>query len=366
MTEDHNINNETLLNNKTLLILSPAFPPDESAEQSPWLPAQQSLVRSLNRNFPLLEIIILAFQFPVSKTEYRWQGNRVIPFGGVNKRRGRNLLLWCKVFRVLRTLKKNKNILGIISFWCSECCLTGSYFGRIYGIRHLCWISGQDAKKGNKFVMRIHPKASELVAMSDFLTEEFHKNYQIRPQFLIPDAIDPSLFPETQAERTIDILGVGNLIPLKQYDIFIKVIASITDKNGPLKVMLCGSGPEEAKLKNLIKQAGLENTVCLTGLRPHKEILELMKRTRVFLHTSQYEGFGNVCIEALYAGAHVISFTRPMRQSIPHWHIVSTKEDMISQTSEILQNRQTEYTSVFPFDMNDSAKKFISVFTDPQ
>ena len=71
-----------------------------------------------------------------------------------------------------------------------------------------------------------------------------------------------------------------------------------------------------------------------------------------------------MCIEALYAGAHVISFTRAMNQNIPHWHIVSTKEEMINKAIELLQNKETEYTPVFPFDMNDSARKFIQLLTD--
>jgi glycosyltransferase involved in cell wall biosynthesis len=349
------------LNGKTLIILSPAFPPDESEEQSPWLPAKQALIRSLNRSFPGLGIIIITFQYPINKGEYYWHGNPVIPFGGANKRRGHNLLLWYKVFRLLLRLKKSNSIVGIISFWCAECCLVGSYFGRLYGIKHLCWLSGQDARKDNKFVKRIRPKPNELVAMSDFLMDEFDNNHAIRPKHLIPDAIDTTLFPIEQPQRTIDILGVGNLIPLKQYDVFVDAVAAITANLPNLNVILCGSGEEEDNLKAQIADLKLEGTVNLPGLIPHKQILGLMKQTRVLLHTSSFEGFGNVCIEALYAGAHVISFTRPMKAPIAHWHIVHTIEEMIAKALSILQDGKTQYTPVLPFNMDDSAKKFIEI-----
>lgn len=354
---------EISLNDKTLIILSPAFPGDESDEQSPWVPAKQALIRALNRSFPELEIIVLVFQFPLSTNEYYWHGNRIIPFGGANKRRGHNLLLWLKVFRKLWGLKKQKRIIGIISFWCAECCLVGSYFSRVYGLKHLCWISGLDAAKQNKFVRRIRPKATELAAMSDFLTEEFYKNHTIRPQYLIPDGVDTSLFSDKPIERTIDILGAGNLVPLKQYDIFIQVVDAIAAKIDNTNAVLCGNGTEEKNIKHQINQRGLDKQVTLTGLIPQKEVLELMNATKIFLHTSNYEGFGNVCIEALYAGAHVISFTRPMKEAIDHWHIVTTKEEMISKALEILQNKQTDYTPVLPFNMDDSAKKFIAILT---
>jgi glycosyltransferase involved in cell wall biosynthesis len=349
------------LNGKTLIILSPAFPGNESDEQSPWIPAKQSLIRALNRNFPELEIIILVFQFPLNKTEYFWHGNRVIPFGGANVRRGHNLKLWYRVFRKLMALRKSKELFGIISFWCAECCLVGSYFSRFYGTRHLCWISGLDAKKENKFVKRIRPKANELATMSDFLMDEFDKNHGIRPRFLIPDGIDVSLFSDEKPERTIDIMGAGNLVLLKRYDIFVDAVAAIKEQHSPLNAFLCGGGSEEENIKEQIKHLGLTDNATLTGLLPQKEVLELMKKTKIFLHTSVYEGFGNVCIEALYSGAHVISFTQPMQQAIPHWHIVTTKEEMIEKALALLQDEHTEYTSVLPFDMNDSSKLFIDI-----
>ena len=351
------------LNGKTLIVLSPAFPGNATDEQSPWVPAKQSLIRSLNRNFPELEIIVLVFQFPINQTEYTWNGNRIIPFGGANKIRSRNVVLWFKVFKTLMRLRKQKQILGIISFWCAECCLVGSYFSRLYNVKHLCWISGLDATKENKFVKRIRPKATELVAMSDFLTEEFYKNHGIRPEFLIPDAIDTTLFTNEISERTIDILGAGNLVTIKRYDLFIEVVRAITDKHTGTRSVLCGCGTEEEKLREQISRDNLNDVISLTGLIPQKEVLKLMQKTKIFLHTSIFEGFGNVCIESLYAGAHVISFTRPMKADIPHWHIVTTKEEMIAKALELLQDDKTQYTSVLPFDMIDAAKKFIELLT---
>lgn len=356
----------TSLRGKTLIILSPAFPANESGEQSPWIPAKQSLIRALNRNFPELEIIVLVFQFPVSKEEYFWHGNRIIPFGGANVRRGHNLKLWYKVFRGLMGLNRRKDVLGIISFWCAECCLVGSYFSRLYGTRHLCWISGLDAKKENKFVNRIRPKAGELAAMSDFLADEFYRSHGISPAHLIPDGIDISLFSSAQPERTIDIMGAGNLVTLKRYEIYVQVVSAINDRYRPVNAVLCGSGSEEENLKAQISLLWLKESIKLTGLLPQKEVLELMKKTKIFLHTSVYEGFGNVCIEALYAGAHVISFTRPMNEAVPNWHIVTTKEEMIEKALSLLQDENTVYTPVLPFDMNDSAKKFIEILAAPE
>ncbi|GAA3932157.1 glycosyltransferase [Chitinophaga oryziterrae] len=352
------------MNRKTLIILTPAFPANESEEESIWLPAKQSLIRALNRNFPELEIVILTFQFPVSRNRYTWNGNLVIPFSGENKGGIRNWLVWLNVVKTLFRLKREKHIIGILSFWCAECSFVAHYFSKLYRLKHYCWICGQDARPWNKFVKRIRPQPSELVAMSDFLLNEFHKNHGIRPAYLIPDAIDTLLFDKDNEERTIDILGAGSLSPLKQYDVFVEVVAAIKEQLQPVQAILCGDGSERGKIESRMEALGLEDHLRLTGPLPQKEVLRLMKRTKVFLHTSNYEGFGNVCIESLYAGAHVISFTKPMDQKIPHWHIVSTKEEMITRALELLRDPHTVYSSVLPFDMDDSAKQFMKLFQD--
>jgi glycosyltransferase involved in cell wall biosynthesis len=63
-----------------------------------------------------------------------------------------------------------------------------------------------------------------------------------------------------------------------------------------------------------------------------------MQRSKVFLHTSYYEGFSTVCLEALYAGAQVVSFVEAMERKIPHWHIVKSSREMIREILEILQS----------------------------
>ena len=350
------------MNKQTLIILTPAFPANESEEETVWLPAKQSLISALNRTFPELEIIILSFQFPASRKPYTWHGNKVIPFSGENKVKGHNWMVWMRVFNTLRQLKKEKNIVGLLSCWCAECAFVAHYFAKLYGVKHLCWICGQDARAGNKFVKRIRPDALELVAMSDFLVAEFQRNHGIRPAHLVPDAIDTYLFDRVEKERNIDLLGAGGLHPLKQYDVFVSVVAAVRADLGNVNAYLCGDGTERPRIENEIKKADLEKELQLTGYLPQKQVLRLMQRTKVFLHTSNYEGFGNVCIEALYAGAHVISFTKPMNQDIPHWHIVTTKEEMIAKALDLLQDDTTDYTPVLPFDMEDSAKQFMQLF----
>jgi glycosyltransferase involved in cell wall biosynthesis len=345
---------------RILIILSPGFPGDEN--ETSCLPTQQLLIRALNRNFPELNIIILAFQYPFKNSNYQWYGNRVISFNGQSRPKLHRLLLWLKTWRKLQQLKKEHDLIGIFSFWHTECALMGKYFGKLYNLRHFNWILGQDVKKENRYVGLIRPERDSLVALSDFIVREFHKNHGLKPKHLIPAAVEPLLFDSSPMERDIDILASGSLIPLKQYDIFIEVVAGLSRQMPFLKAIHCGTGPEAEKLKQRARELHLEKTLSFLGERPHPEVLKLMQSSKVFLHTSSYEGFGAVCLEALYAGAHVISFCQPMDKEIKNWHIVSTKEEMIRKALEILTDADTKYESVCFNTFDESAKAVMQLF----
>lgn len=345
---------------KTIVILTPAFPSDESDTQ--WATFQQLFVKALKKNFPDINIIVLSFLYPYHKSDYSWHGIKVISFGGMRKRKIKKLFLFSDIWRTLKTIRRENNLIGLISCWCGECALIGKWFGKWNRVRHFCWICGQDARETNRLVKFIRPKPDELVAMSPFLVKEFEKNHGIKPKHLIANGIVPELFPSTTKERNIDILGAGSLQPLKQYDLFTEVIRLVQLRIPDIRAFHCGIGLEKEKIESMIKEFRLENNFQLLGGKPHHELLELMQQTKVFLHTSLYEGFGAVCFEALYAGAHVISFNYPLDYPVKNWHVVETKEEMAAKTIDILLNQHTEYNSVLLYSMDDSAKGFMRLF----
>jgi glycosyltransferase involved in cell wall biosynthesis len=179
---------------------------------------------------------------------------------------------------------------------------------------------------------------------------------------MIPPGIDTKRFQPIPAEKDIDILAAGSLISLKQYEIFLQVVAKIKKNIPSLKAVLIGDGRERKKLQDLAALLKLQSTVTLTGELPHPQVLHYMQRAKTFLHTSSYEGFGVVCIEALHAGAQVVSFVKPMHADIQHWQIAGNKEDMIQQTLEILKNPGKKSFPVTPFLIEDSVKKMMQLF----
>lgn len=345
---------------KTLIILSSGFPKDEA--DSTCLPFPQLFVKKLKELNPSLNIIVLAFQYPFTSEEYMWHNVRVVPFNGKEKGKLNRLLVWLKVFRKLTLISKENKITGILNLWMGECALVGKYAAKKFNVKSFTWLMGQDAKKGNRYVTLTRPKPGNLIALSDFLAEEFHRNYRIMPLHIIPPAVDTAAFSATVHERNIDIIGVGSLIPLKQFDIFIRIIAKTVEKFPVVNAVICGEGPEKEKLSALIEKAGMQNNIRLVGEKDHKEILQLMQLSKILLHTSAYEGFATVYSEALYAGAHVVCFCKPMNNVFKHQHVVISEAAMVGEVENILADPVLDNSPVLAFSIEATCKSILSLY----
>lgn len=309
---------------------------------------------------PDLEVTIVALQYPPHENEYHWYDHLVIPFN--SKKFGRLLrpVLWTKVFGRLDRIDRSDGT-GILSFWYSETALIGRWYARRRNLRHLCWILGQDARRKNHYARWFRPRADELVALSDSLADEFYRNHRVRPAHIVPNAVDTLEFGNhSTTERPIDIVGVGSLIPLKQYDQFVEVIASLKKDHPSIRAVLCGKGPEEGGLQDKIHELDLQENLSLAGEVAHEKALAMMQRSKILLHPSSYEGYSSACLEALYAGCHVISFTRAENRDIDHWHVVTTRDEMIAKATEILNSGY--FSSVLVHTMEGSALKIIDLF----
>jgi glycosyltransferase involved in cell wall biosynthesis len=344
--------------NNTLVVLTPAFPANES--ETHWVPFIHLMMRTLREQGQ--DMVIISLNYPLAACTYDWHGIRVISLGGMHKRRLARASLWRKAWHNLQLLRHQTGIGGLLSIWCGETAAIGNWFGRRYKIPHCTWLCGQDARPGNKWVSLIRPRANELAAISPFLVDEFEKNYKVRPQFFVPIAVDTTRFPQPALAKDIDIIGAGSLVQLKRYDRFVSVIARLKNELRDIRCVHCGTGPEFETIQAMIQQHNLVHNLQLIGEVPNEEVTRLMCRSRILLHTSEYEGFGLVCLEALCAGAHVISFHYPLDRQVPHWHVARNEEEMAEIAESILKDPGTNYDPVSVYSLEESARQLSGIF----
>jgi len=344
----------------TLVILTPGFPENEA--DTTCIPPQQVFIKALKEVNPGLNIIVLTFQYPFFSKTYHWHDIKVMSFGHPHHNKVFRLVATFRIWLSLRKLHKEYDIIGLLSFWLGKCSFMGSKFAEKYNLKHYSWLLGQDARAGNKYVNKIRPKAESLIAISDYVAAELNKNYKILPKHIIPVGVNTDLFSAENIEKDIDIIGSGSLIPLKQYHIFLEVIKSLSAIFPNIKAVICGDGAEMKKLSAIVKQLGIEHNITLIGRLPHLQVLALMQRSKILLHPSNYEGFSTVCLEALYAGAKVVSFIRPMNLTIENWFIADNQDNMLQILESILKNEQTAYKYAAPYLVQDSATAIINLF----
>jgi glycosyltransferase involved in cell wall biosynthesis len=222
---------------------------------------------------------------------------------------------------------------------------------------------GQDARPGNGIVKWMKPEGKRIIALSDFLQRTLENNYGIRPFTVIENGVNNQAFPPfNEGERTIDLLGAGSLTELKNYGLFIDILAEVKKKRPGIRAVLAGGGPEEENLRRHAAGLQLEPTLEFMGTLPHSRVLELMSRAKIFVHTSHYEGNATVLIEALHSGCFVVS-TQPLSDSgTKNLVVCGKKEDMATCILNRLGTAGNSAERVTFNTMDDSAKKIMALF----
>jgi glycosyltransferase involved in cell wall biosynthesis len=118
--------------------------------------------------------------------------------------------------------------------------------------------------------------------------------------------VDP---PEQEVGRDIDVLWVNNLRQFKRPDLFL----ALARKLPGLKLhMVGGPQPQSGELYRLIRQeaAALPNLV-FHGRIPYHDVGTKYGRARLFVNTSDTEGFPNSYLQAWVRGTPVVAFFDP-------------------------------------------------------
>ena len=102
------------------------------------------------------------------------------------------------------------------------------------------------------------------------------------------------------------IIAAGRLHEQKGFDLLIDSFAFIADKCPGWRIDIYGSGEDEQKLQDSIRQNGLEGRINI--LPPTSDIYKEYQRSDFLVMSSRYEGFGLVLVEAMSCGIPCVSF----------------------------------------------------------
>ena len=111
------------------------------------------------------------------------------------------------------------------------------------------------------------------------------------------------------------LLGIGRLVDQKNFPLLVEAFAKVRQHIDARLVIIggdessCAQMAQRQRLQALAVELGVGGDVDLPGYRPNP--YPYLKAAGVFVLSSDYEGFGNVLIEALLAGCPVVSTDCP-------------------------------------------------------
>lgn len=146
-------------------------------------------------------------------------------------------------------------------------------------------------------------------AAADFALQTFGVETDV-----VPNAIDYKRFQTAKAwpqydDGTVNILFLGRLVPRKGCLVLLAAVAKLKGRNGlpKFRVLVCGNGPLEARLKRFTEQHKLTKTVDFIGFVSEADKPRYYASADIAVFPSRGgESFGIVLAEAMAAGRPVV------------------------------------------------------------
>jgi glycosyltransferase involved in cell wall biosynthesis len=169
----------------------------------------------------------------------------------------------------------------------------------------------------------VYPRADAVVATSSGVADDLVARFSVRAAAIATignpfdldaiarAALEPVDLPVPRGVPLV--VAAGRLAEAKNWPLFIDALRLLTQQL-PAHALILGQGELESDIRRRIAEAGLDRDVTLCGFQANP--WKYMARGDVFALTSQYEGFGNVLVEAMACGTPVVATASPGTRAI--------------------------------------------------
>lgn len=296
--------------------MTPGFASDK--QDTTCIPALQLLVKSLSEAG--VKLTIFALHYPFRLTKYEWYGIPVYPLNGRNRRLDRLLFMSGRLERCFAGVHQSMPFDAIHAFWLNESTYFSQHLAKKHQLPLIATAMGQDVLQENRYLNQIDWAAlKKTITLSAFQQEVLQQSTGVLSE-LIGFGVEQRT---TAVPKQYDLIGVGSLIPLKNYTYFLEICADLALSKPDFTALLVGEGEEYSLLKRRIQELNLEQQITLMGSLPYDMAQELIAASRVLIHPSRYESFSMVMAEALSYGTQVMATPVGIANEHPEVHLLT-------------------------------------------
>ncbi|MES1025527.1 glycosyltransferase [Gloeocapsa sp. BRSZ] len=163
--------------------------------------------------------------------------------------------------------------------------------------------------------------------------------------------------PKVDISDTVQIVTSGRLVEKKGIEYAIRAIAKLVKSKPNIDYKIIGDGPLRQQLQQLITELGVNDTVKLLGWKDQEEIIEVLKKSHIFIAPSVTAKSGdqdapvNVLKEAMAIGLPVIStyhggIPELIQDNVSGFLVPERDADAIAQKISYLLNNPQIWDSV--------------------
>lgn len=130
-----------------------------------------------------------------------------------------------------------------------------------------------------------------------------------RPVVVIPNPVENVSgedAPRASLPTPNIVLAMGRLGKEKGFDLLIEAFSRISSAHPSWALVILGEGPERKALEAQIERSGLSDRISMPGFSDAPA--EMVRRARMFVLPSRYEGLPNALMEAMASGLACVSF----------------------------------------------------------
>ncbi|MBF8186562.1 glycosyltransferase [Nonomuraea sp. K274] len=155
-------------------------------------------------------------------------------------------------------------------------------------------------------VKRFYPRLNAVVTATESAQEEWGRLLDGGPAVhSVLDALPDGPWPRSRMDNRIVAAG-GRWVPAKAYDRLIRAFAIVADKRPDWRLRLYGGGPEERRMRALVRELDLHNHVYFMGTT--QDLAGEFAKASIVASTSRTEDLGMTVLEAMGCGVPVVAF----------------------------------------------------------
>ncbi len=177
-------------------------------------------------------------------------------------------------------------------------------FRKPWVVTHQNWYCRPDGSLAwQDYLKRFLTQFSTNIPISLALTEQLRS-----VSLVVPNPYREDIFYEMpEIYRDKELVFLGRLVSDKGADLLLEALANLKQLGVTPRLTIIGSGPEEPKLRQQVKQLNLLDQVDFVGVKVEQELAQLLNTHKILVVPSRWqEPFGIVALEGIACGCVVV------------------------------------------------------------